>query len=195
MSSENVNAVESNEQTYQEQTSTTTSWESELQDAIQQGNSNATVKATPTRTPEEEETRRQRIQIRIEQLNKKLDELTEKYMNDEDEKSIKNTILKHARLGHDKVYINLDRSDFSGWHTFVKGGYRNAHPRKCAHLFLRNAVRKGLLPKMLKWNIWNNQSFTVLFTIQTFNRDSVEQVDGSSSNYETEVKSELEGSS
>lgn len=193
MSTENVNAVESNEQTYQEQTSTTTSWESELYDAIKEGSSNTTVNTQPVRTPEEEEIRRQRIQVRIDQLNKKLDELTEKYMNDEDEKSIKNTILKHARLGHDKVYINLDRVDFSGWHTFVKGGYRNAHPRKCAHLFLRNAVRKGLLPKMLKWNIWNNQSFTVLFTIQKLNTEQVKQVEGS--NYETEVKSELEGSS
>lgn len=193
MSSENVNAVESNEQTYHEQTS----WESQLKDAIQEGNINLTLTATPTRSPDEEEIRCQRIQVRIEQLNKKLDDLTEKYMNDEDEKSIKNTILKHARLGHDKVYINLDRIDFSGWHTFVKGGYRNAHPRKCAHLFLRNAVRKGLLPKMLKWNIWNNQSFTVLFTIQNFNQTSTEPADGIpiNSRYETEVKSELERSS
>lgn len=194
MSSENVNSVESNKQTYKEQTSTH-SWESELHDAIVQSGSNTNVKATLIRSPEEEEIHRQRIQVRVDQLNKKLEELAEKYMNDKDEKSIKNTILKHARLGHDKVYINLDRTDFSGWHTFVKGGYRNAHPRKCAHLFLRNAVHKGLLPKMLKWNIWNNQSFTVLFTIQKPNREQIERTVDSNPIYVTEVKSELEGSS
>lgn len=162
MSIENVET--SNEQTFQEQTS----WESELQEAIKEGNPDKHVNY-PTRTPEEEEIRKQRIQLRIQQLNTKLDELTKKYMNDEDEKSIKNTILKHARLGHDKVYINLNRDDFTGWHTFVKGGYKNAHPRKCVHLFLRNAVRNGLIPRMIKWNIWNNQSFTIVFTIQHFN--------------------------
>ena len=161
MSAENLET--SNEQTFEEQTS----WETELQAAIKEGTPDKEF-TPPTRTPEEEEIRKQRIQLRIQQLNTKLEELTEKYMKETDERSIKNTILKHARLGHDKVYINMNREDFTGWHTFVKGGYKNAHPRKCVHLFLRNAVRRGLLPRTLKWNIWNNQSFTIVFTIQNY---------------------------
>ena len=109
--------------------------------------------------------RLKRVELRKQQLQDKLKEMTEKYFNKEDPRSIPNALLKHAELGNDNVYINLLRSDFTGWHTFVKGGYKNAHPRKCAHMFLRHAVEHDFLPGNVRWNIWNNQSFTVVFNI------------------------------
>jgi len=112
-----------------------------------------------------DEERLKRVELRKQQLQDKLKEMTEKYFNKEDPRSIPNALLKHAELGNENVYINLLRSDFTGWHTFVKGGYKNAHPRKCAHMFLRHAVDHEFLPGNVRWNIWNNQSFTVVFSI------------------------------
>lgn len=112
------------------------------------------------------EERLKRIELRKQQLQDKLKEVTEKYFNKEDPRSIPNALLKHAELGNENVYINLVRSDFTGWHTFVKGGYKNAHPRKCAHMFLRHVVEQGFLPNNVRWTIWNNQSFTVVFDIK-----------------------------
>lgn len=110
--------------------------------------------------------RLERIEMRKQQLQDKLKEMTEKYFDKDDPRSIPNALLKHAELGNENVYINLVRSDFTGWHTFVKGGYKNAHPRKCVHMFLRYAVEHEFLPKNVRWNIWNNQSFTVVFNIK-----------------------------
>lgn len=132
-------------------------WDKELKEVLQN-------KTESLDNDDDDEIRKQKIQMRIAQLNHKLEEMVAKYLNDNDERSIKNTITKHVELGHENVYINLKREDFTGWHTFVKGGYRNAHPRKCVHLFLRHAVKHDMLPKTIRWNIWNNQAFTVVFT-------------------------------
>ena len=138
-------------------------WDDDLQKAIEEG-----MKAKMSKKKQEESTdnqeRLQRIESRVHQLNAKLEELANKYLTDE-QNSIRNSIIEHARLGHDKVYINLDREDFVGWHTFVKGGYRNAHPRKCVHLLFRYAQQHGFLPSSISWEVWNNQSFTVVFSI------------------------------
>ena len=127
-------------------------WDKELKEVLQ----------NKTESLDDDEIRKQKIQMRVDQLNHKLEEMVAIYFNDDDERSIKNTITRHVQLGHENVYINLKREDFTGWHTFVKGGYRNAHPRKCVHLFLRHAVKHNMLPKTIRWNIWNNQAFTVV---------------------------------
>ena len=126
----------------------------------------STALSNKTNAPPMDPERLKRIEMRKQQLQDKLKEMTEKYFNKEDPRSIPNALLKHAELGNDNVYINLVRSDFTGWHTFVKGGYKNAHPRKCVHMFLRYAVEQDFLPNNVRWNIWNNQSYTVVFNIR-----------------------------
>ena len=126
----------------------------------------STALSNKTNAPPMDPERLNRIEMRKQQLQDKLKEMTEKYFNKDDPRSIPNALLKHAELGNDNVYINLVRSDFTGWHTFVKGGYKNAHPRKCVHMFLRYAVEHDFLPNNVRWNIWNNQSFTVVFNIR-----------------------------
>lgn len=139
-------------------------WDDELQIAIEEG---MNVKMNKiNETSEDDKDRSDRIECRIKQLNEKLELLAHKYLNNESN-SIRTSIIEHARLGHDKVYINLQRDDFVGWHTFVKGGYKNAHPRKCVHLLFRYAQRHGYLPNSISWEVWNNQSFTVVFTINS----------------------------
>ena len=116
--------------------------------------------------------RLKRIELRKQQLKDKFQEMMNKYFDKDDPRSIPNALMKHANLGNENVYINLIRSDFTGWHTFVKGGYKNAHPRKCVHMFLRYAVENDYLPRNVRWNIWNNQSFTVVFNLKrSFQRD------------------------
>lgn len=154
--------------TEQNMTSSNTSiqknWENELQCAVEEGMKSKMNKMKET--SENDKERIDRIESRIKQLNEKLESLVHKYLNVESN-SIRTSIIEHARLGHDKVYINLERDDFVGWHTFVKGGYKNAHPRKCVHLLFRYAQKHGYLPNSISWEVWNNQSFTVVFTIHT----------------------------
>lgn len=119
--------------------------------------------------------RLQRIELRKKQLHDKLEEMIQKYFDKSDDRSIPNAILKHANLGNTSVYINLDRNDFTSWHTFIKGGYKNAHPRKCVHMFLRYAVQNEYLPKHIRWNIWNNSAFTVVFHIKNNRYDKETQ--------------------
>jgi hypothetical protein len=126
----------------------------------------STALSNKTDTPPIDQERLKRVELRKQQLQDKLKEMRDKYFNKDDPRSIPNALLKHAELGNENIYINLVRSDFTGWHTFVKGGYKNAHPRKCAHMFLRYAVEYDFLPNNVTWNIWNNQSFTVVFDIQ-----------------------------
>ena len=153
-----------NEQTLQKnELESTKNWENQLQIAIEEGMRVKMSKVDAEKSVETKE-RVERIEDRIKQLNNRLQMLVDKYLNN-DENSIRSSILEHARLGHDKVYINLQREDFVGWHTFVKGGYRNAHPRKCVHLLFRYAQQHGYLPTSISWEVWNNQSFTVVFTI------------------------------
>ena len=152
-----------NEQTLETIQTNARNWEEDLQKAIEEGMKVKMNKQTEEKSAEGQE-RKQRIETRINQLNEKLEALSQKYLTDE-KNSIRNSIIEHARLGHDKVYINIEREDFVGWHTFVKGGYRNAHPRKCVHLLFRYAQQNGYLPSSISWEVWNNQSFTVVFTI------------------------------
>lgn len=152
-----------NEQTLETIQTNAKNWEEDLQKAIEEGMKVKMNKQTEEKSAEAQE-RKQRIETRVNQLNEKLEILSQKYLTDE-KNSIRNSIIEHARLGHDKVYINLERDDFVGWHTFVKGGYRNAHPRKCVHLLFRYAQQHGYLPSSISWEVWNNQSFTVVFTI------------------------------
>jgi len=153
-----------NEQTLQKnEFQGTKNWEDQLQKAIEEGMKVKMAKHEKQDIAEDKE-RTQRIEGRIKQLNDKLQSLVEKYLNNEPN-SIRNSIIEHARLGHDKVYINLQREDFVGWHTFVKGGYRNAHPRKCVHLLFRYAQQHNYLPSTISWEVWNNRSFTVVFTL------------------------------
>jgi len=122
--------------------------------------------------------RLKRIELRKQQLNDKFQEMINKYFDKGDPRSIPNALMKHANLGNENVYINLIRSDFTGWHTFVKGGYKNAHPRKCVHMFLRYAVENDYLPRNVRWNIWNNLSFTVVFNLKrSFQRNDSENQD------------------
>lgn len=139
-------------------------WENELQTAVEEGMKNKMNKITET--VEGDTDRIDRIENRVKQLNEKLESIACKYLNN-DSNSIRTSIIEHARLGHDKVYINLQRDDFVGWHTFVKGGYKNAHPKKCVHLLFRYAQQHGYLPNSISWEVWNNQSFTVVFTIHS----------------------------
>lgn len=153
-----------NEQTLETSIQTTAkNWEEDLQKAIEEGMKVKMSKQVQEISTDTQE-RQQRIESRVNQLNEKLEHLANKYLTDE-KNSIRTSIIEHARLGHDKVYINLEREDFVGWHTFVKGGYRNAHPRKCVHLLFRYAQQHGFLPSSISWEVWNNQSFTVVFTI------------------------------
>lgn len=118
---------------------------------------------------EVDDEKQKRIELRKTQLKEKLQEMIDIYFNKKDERSIPNAIVKNIKLGNSDIYINFNREHFTNWHTFVKGGYKNAHPKKCVHLFLRYAVEEGYLPKHIHWNIWNNQSFTVVFTLYTKN--------------------------
>lgn len=156
-------AVENEQILQKHELETTKKWEDQLQQAIEEGMKVKMTKLEKENTVENKE-RMERVEGRIQQLNDKLQSLVEKYFS-HDQNSIRKSIIEHARLGHDKVYINLQREDFVGWHTFVKGGYRNAHPRKCVHLLFRYAQQHEYLPASISWEVWNNQSFTVVFTI------------------------------
>ena len=80
------------------------------------------------------------------------------------EKCLQSALLKSAHKGVRALYFNFDRSDFTGWHNLVEGGYKNAHPVKMVNDLLKAARKDGFIPSSITWDIWNNQAFTVLFT-------------------------------
>lgn len=77
--------------------------------------------------------------------------------------SLQDALIKSAKAGARVLYFNFDRSDFSGWHNIVVGGYKNAHPAKLLGDLLNSAKREGFIPSRVSWDIWNNGAFTVVF--------------------------------
>lgn len=83
---------------------------------------------------------------KAENLSKKLDFITNKYIN-----NINFKVSNSINRGYTFSHIFLQRKDFQGWHTFVQGGYDQASPQKCADMFMNHLKSKGLIPNYFNW--------------------------------------------
>ena len=77
---------------------------------------------------------------------------------------LQSALLKSAKAASRCLYFNFNREHFVGWHNLVDGGYKNAHPTRILHTLLSAAKGQGYIPSNVTWDIWNNASFSVVFS-------------------------------
>ena len=139
------------------------SFELEFHLAFEKGlNDEENIRTARTKAEKEREKERERKE------NERKNLVWKKYFpsarDSENKSSLQDALIKSASKGCRCLYFNFDRSDFTGWHNLVEGGYKNAHPVSLLDKLLTGAKNEGCIPSRVTWDIWNNGAFTVVFS-------------------------------
>ena len=79
-------------------------------------------------------------------------------------KQIQKGLLEAASQGFYSTWCMLYKSDFSGWHKIVEGGYAKAHPLQLAKNMLTNMQLNEIIPDCVKYTFIDEKIFLVKFT-------------------------------